>query len=56
MTGKIAGLIFNTFGADQKYCLLNRDNFTKQNELQFFVKIKTFCQLFFGIFEMYINL
>ena len=55
MVQYISGLFFNTLTADEKYCLLNRDKLTQPIEMQFSLKGKTFPQLFFSIFEMYIK-
>ena len=45
-TGKIVGLLVNTFPADEKYPVLKRDNLTIPIQIQLSQKHKTFCQLF----------
>ena len=45
-TGKIVGMLVNTFPADEKYPVLKRDNLTIPIQIQLSQKHKTFCQLF----------
>ena len=49
---KIVGLFVNTFTADEKYSLLDRDNFTQPVQMQLSKKQKTLAQFFFNIFEI----
>ena len=55
MTWKILRLIVNTFTADEKYSLLNRDNVTQPIHIQLSQKQKTFSEVFFCFFESYIK-
>ena len=43
---KILRLFVNTFGADDKYSLLNKDNWTKPIQMELSQKQKTFSQFF----------
>ena len=45
----------NTFTADDKYSLLNRDNLTQPIQMQLTKKLKTFSRLFFCNFKIYIK-
>ena len=46
MLSKILRLFVNTLTADEKYSLLNRDNFTQPIQVLVSQKQKTFCQFF----------
>ena len=52
---KILTLFVNTFTADDKYSLLNRDNLTQPIEIQLSQKQKIFSEFFFCSFEIYIK-
>ena len=49
LTCQILGLLANTFAADEKYPVLNRDNLTISIQIQLSQKQKTFSQ-FFAVF------
>ena len=49
LTWQILGLLVNTFAADEKYPVLNRDNLTISIQIQLSQKQKTFSQ-FFAVF------
>ena len=44
---KILTLFVNTFTADDKYSLLNRDNLTQPIQMHLYGKQKTFSEFFF---------
>ena len=46
---KILRLFFNTWSANEKYSLLNRDTLTQPIEMQLYIK-KIFCSYFFFFF------
>ena len=52
---KILRLFVNTFTAGDKHYLLNRENFARRIQMQLSQKQKTFPELFFCIFKIYIK-
>ena len=48
-------LVFNTFTADEKYSLLNRDNLTQTIYIQLSQKQKTFSGIFFAVLKFILN-
>ena len=52
---KILKLFSKTLTADDKYSLLNRDNFTKPIQIQLSEKQKAFSQVFFEFFKFRLN-
>ena len=50
VTCKILGLCFNTLTADDKYCLLNKDNLSQDLLMQLSQKRKTYSLFFFWFF------
>ena len=52
---KILRLFVNTFTADDKDYLLNRDNFAQRIEMQLSQKQKTFSELFFAYLKSKFN-
>ena len=52
---KILTLSVNILTADEKYCLLNRDNLTQSIHMQLSEKEKTFSGMFFGLFKSKLN-
>ena len=55
MIRKILGLFFNTFTADDKYYLLNRDNLGELIQMQLSQKQKTFSQFSFAFLKSLLN-
>ena len=55
MIRKILGLFFNTFTADDKHYLLNRDNLGELIQMQLSQKQKTFCQFSFAFLKSLLN-
>ena len=49
LTCKILGLLVNTFPADEKYTVLNRDNLTIPIQMELSQKQKNFSQFFAGV-------
>ena len=52
---KILKLFAKTLTADDKYSLLNRDNFTKPIQIQLSEKQKAFSQVFFEFLKFRLN-
>ena len=52
---KILRLFVNTFNADGKYSVLNRDNLTEPIQMQLWKKQKTFSALFSSFFKPRLN-
>ena len=52
LTCQILGLLLNTFAADEKYTVLNRDNLTIPNQMQSSHKREFFFSIFCCIFEI----
>ena len=52
---KFLRLFVNTFPADEKHYLLNRDNLTQPIQIQLSQKQKTFSQFFFAFLESMLN-
>ena len=50
---KILRVVVNTFTANGKYSLLNRDNLMQPIHMQLYQKQKTFSEVFFSIFKIY---
>ena len=48
-------MLVNTFSANEKYFLLNRDNLKQPIHMQLFAEAKTFFLSFFFVFEVYIK-
>ena len=48
-------MFVNTLTADDKYSLLNRDNFTQQNRTQLSQKQKAFSQFFLAFSKYTLN-
>ena len=55
LTWQILGLLVNTFAADEKYPVLNRDNLTIPIQMQLSHKQKTFSQLFAPFLKARLN-
>ena len=55
LTWQILGLLVNTFAADEKYPVLNRDNLTIPIQMQLSQKQKTFSQLFAAFLKFRLN-
>ena len=55
VTSKILGLFLNPFTADNKYSLLNRDNFFKHFQMQLSQKPKTISPFFFACSKFTFN-
>ena len=55
MIRKILGLFFNTFTADDKHYLLNRDNLGELIQMQLSQKQKTFSQFSFAFLKSLLN-
>ena len=55
MIRKILGLFFNTFTADDKHYLLNRDNLGELIQMQLSQKLKTFSQFSFAFLKSLLN-
>ena len=54
---KILTLFANTLIVDDKHYLLNRDNLTQPIQMKLYQKqLKTFAELFFCIFKIFIKL
>ena len=53
---KILRLFVNTLIVEDKHYLLNTDNLTKPIQMQLYQKQKTFSELFFSIFKIFIKL
>ena len=53
---KILRLFVNTWIVEDKHYLLNRDNLTQPIQMQLYQKQKTFSELFFPIFKIFIKL
>ena len=53
---KILRLFVNTLIVEDKHYLLNRDNLTQPIQMQLYQKQKTFSELFFSIFKIFIKL
>ena len=53
---KILRLFVNTWIVEDKHYLLNRDNLTQPIQMQLYQKQKTFSELFFCIFKIFIKL
>ena len=53
---KILRLFVNTWIVEDKHYLLNRDNLTQPIQMQLYQKQKTFSELFFSIFKIFIKL
>ena len=53
---KILRLFVNTLIVEDKHYLLNTDNLTQPIQMQLYQKQKTFSELFFSIFKMFIKL
>ena len=56
LTWQILGLLVNTFAADEKYPVLNRDNLTIPIQTQLSEKQKTFSEFFLAFLRSRINL
>ena len=56
MICKILRLVVNTFNADEKYSLLNRDNLTQPIHMVFSQKQKAFSGTLFPFLEFILNL
>ena len=52
LTSKILGLLVNTFAANEKYPVLNRDHLTIANQIQISQKKKDSLSIFCSIFEI----
>ena len=52
---KFLRLFVNTFPADEKHYLLNRDNLTQPIQIQLSQKQKAFSQFFFAFLESMLN-
>ena len=52
---KILGRFVNTTSANEKYYLVNRDNFVQHIQIALSKKQKNFLGIFFFIFEIYIK-
>ena len=55
MIFKILRLFVNTFGADDKYSLLNKDNWTKPIQMELSQKQKTFSEFFSAFLKSNLN-
>ena len=55
ITSKILGLLVNTLAVDEKYPVLNRDNFTIPIKMQLSQEQKTFAQFFAAFLKCRIN-
>ena len=55
VTPKVLGLFVNTLTADDKYSLLNRDNFTHPIQMQLFQKQKRFSHFFSAALKSKVN-
>ena len=55
MIRKILGLFFNTFTADDKHYLLNRDNLGELIQMQLSQKQKIFSQFSFALLKSLLN-
>ena len=53
---KVLRLFVNTWIVEDKHYLLNRDNLTQPIQMQLYQKQKTFSELFFSIFKIFIKL
>ena len=53
---KILRLFVNTLTLNDKYYLLNRDNFTQPIQMQLSQKQKTFCEFSFAFLKFILNL
>ena len=53
---KVLRLFVNTLIVEDKHYLLNRDNLTQPIQMQLYQKQKTFSELFFSIFKIFIKL
>ena len=53
---KILRLFVNTLIVEDKHYLLNTDNLTQPIQMQLYQKQKTFSELFFSIFKIFIKL
>ena len=53
---KMLRLFPNTLIVDNKHYLLNKDNLKQPIQMQLYQKQKTFSELFFCIFKIYIKL
>ena len=51
----MVGLFVNTFTADDKNYLLNRDNFAQRIQMQFSQKQKTFSEFFVAFLKSILN-
>ena len=52
---KILGLFVNTLTADDKYSLLNRENFTQPIQMQLSQKQKTFSEFLSAVLKCKLN-
>ena len=52
---KILKLFVNTFSADDKHYLLNRDNLAQRIQMQLSQKQKTFSEFFFAFLKSILN-
>ena len=55
MICKILGLFVNTLAADDKYSLLNRDNFAQSIKMQLSEKQKIFSECFSAVLKSKLN-
>ena len=53
---KILRLFVNTLIVEDKHYLLNRENLTQPIQMQLYQKQKTFSELFFSIFKIFLKL
>ena len=56
VTTEISRLAVNTFTADEKYSLLNRNNLTQPIQMQLLQKQKIFSAIFFPFLKSILNL
>ena len=52
---KIVRLFVNTLPADEKHCLLNRDNLTQPIEIELYQKEKTISEFFLAFLKSILN-